>query len=117
MPDTPHASTSRAVGVLFASGLLIVFAGLAGLGATAISVLDASGENAPPPTDRRPALQPAVGKTRYASVSASERLVLSRRSVFADTAMKKEMGWIILDPSFGRPGDPVPLAQYDENSR
>jgi len=46
MPENDASYSSRAVGVLFAIGVLIVLAGLAGLGATVLSVTSSAGKGA-----------------------------------------------------------------------
>ncbi len=120
MPDNPSSPASRAVGILFASGLLIAFAGFAGLGATAISVASGSGEDAPPQPALRVSRAPArihpgrgyagpsggfVGLRRYASGDSdareSEARILPGHSAF----------------SAARPIVAAPLAEYDEDSR
>ena len=104
MPGNPRSSSSRAVGTLFATGILIVFAGLAGLGATAISVATASGED----EAAQPAWHPARSKEKYAYADSSGRILILRRFAWADTVMRNGEGWIF---------DAAPLAESDVDSR
>jgi hypothetical protein len=104
MPENPHSASSRAVGILFASGLLIVFAGLAGLGATAISVAAASDESAP----ARPAERPVRVPEKSGNAPAAGRPAAGKSFGKSDTAAAKKEK---------RNSFAAPLAGYDENSR
>jgi hypothetical protein len=91
MPENPDSSTPRAIGILFASGLLILFAGMAGLGATAISVA-ASGEGStsrPTPSASR---NPVRIDDKYGSADVSRRIRILRRFALGDTTVRKEEG-------------------------
>lgn len=120
MPENPYSPTSRAIGILFASGLLIAFAGLAGLGATAISVASASGEDALSQPAQRADRAPArihAGR-RYAAPSA--RIVSLRRYASGDSAAREGKAGILPGHSVFPAAPPVvaaPLAEYDEDPR
>jgi len=120
MPESPHSATPRAIGILFASGILIVFAGLAGLGATAISVASDSGERASSQTDRHASRNHDRIHDKNGYADASGRIVNLRHLAWGDSTVGKAEGWIFPGPSgpaAGRPVDAAPLAEYDVDSR
>ncbi|MBW8888349.1 MAG: hypothetical protein JF616_11395 [Fibrobacteres bacterium] len=89
MPENPHSSTPRAIGILFASGILIVFAGLAGLGATAISVASDSGEGAPAPAVLHANRNTDRVNDKNGVADASGRIAKLKRVAAGDTTLRK----------------------------
>jgi len=112
MPENPFSPTSRAVGILFASGLLIAFAGLAGLGATAISV--ASGEDALSQPAQRANRAPAGihAERGYAAPSAGS--VSLRRYASGDSAAREGKARILPGHSVFHAVPPVVAAPLAE---
>jgi hypothetical protein len=120
MPVNPHSSAPRAIGILFASGLLIVFAGMAGLGATAIAVTAASGEGASAQTALHASRDPACINDKYGYADVSGRIVILRRFALGDTTLRKKEGGIFPGHSgqpAGRSVDAAPVAEYDIDPR
>ena len=115
MSQTPHSYSSRAVGFLIACGMLIVFAGLAGLGATAISVIAASDEE----ESAQPDSQPVAGQNQYRFSNTPGRIGLLPRFGWTDTAQSEGRGFFTRlprHPAHGRAAA-APLARYDADSR
>jgi hypothetical protein len=80
MPENDRSTSPRAIGILFAITVLIVFAGLAGLGATAIS--DGAPGKSP---SMQTGLHPARIKDKYGYADSAGRMVIGPRFDLADT--------------------------------
>jgi hypothetical protein len=123
MPANPHSSTPRAVGILLATGLLIVFAGLAGLGATAISVASRE-DSATQPVPRKAAPSARFGDGRggrgYGEASggaASLRHVAADSSARLGRGRASHAGSELPRPFVSSQDNTAPLAEFDSNSR